>query len=92
MTEQEVINKANGIVQGMSGSPIIQNNKIVGCVTHVSGNNPIIGYWLYIDWMLVMDKKVLKLSTFLFQFGEIFSIIIQLRGKHDEFINDKKCI
>ena len=42
VTDQEVINKANGIVQGMSGSPIIQNNKIVGCVTHVSGNNPII--------------------------------------------------
>ena len=40
----------------MSGSPIIQNNKIVGCVTHVSGNNPIIGYGLYIDWMLEMDK------------------------------------
>ena len=56
MTYQEVINKANGIVQGMSGSPIIQNNKIVGCVTHVSGNNPIIGYGLYIDWMLEMDK------------------------------------
>lgn len=56
VTDQEVINKANGIVQGMSGSPIIQNNKIVGCVTHVSGNNPIIGYGLYIDWMLEMDK------------------------------------
>lgn len=57
VTDQEVINKANGIVQGMSGSPIIQDDKIIGCVTHVSGNNPITGYGLYIDWMLEMDKR-----------------------------------
>ena len=44
--DQKVIKKASGIVQGMSGSPIIQDNKIVGCVTHVSGNNPITGYGL----------------------------------------------
>ena len=40
----------------MSGSPIIQNDKIIGCVTHVSGNNPMLGYGLYIEWMLEMDK------------------------------------
>ena len=57
VTDKEVIEKANGIVQGMSGSPIIQNNKIVGCVTHVSGNNPMTGYGLYIDWMLEMDSQ-----------------------------------
>lgn len=57
VTDQDVIKKANGIVQGMSGSPIIQNNKIIGCITHVSGSNPIVGYGLYIDWMLEMDKQ-----------------------------------
>ncbi|WP_296878804.1 SpoIVB peptidase S55 domain-containing protein [Thomasclavelia sp.] len=57
VTDNSVIEKANGIVQGMSGSPIIQNDKIIGCVTHVSGNNPITGYGLYIDWMLEMDKQ-----------------------------------
>lgn len=56
VTDQAVINQANGIVQGMSGSPIIQDDKIIGCVTHVSGNNPVIGYGLYIEWMLEMDK------------------------------------
>ncbi|WP_294579184.1 SpoIVB peptidase S55 domain-containing protein [uncultured Thomasclavelia sp.] len=57
VTDQEVLKKANGIVQGMSGSPIIQNNKIIGCVTHVSGNNPMTGYGLYIDWMLEMEQQ-----------------------------------
>lgn len=57
VTDQNVINKANGIIQGMSGSPIIQDDKIIGCVTHVSGNNPMTGYGLYIEWMLEMDKQ-----------------------------------
>ena len=56
VTDQAVTKQANGIVQGMSGSPIIQNDKIIGCVTHVSGNNPMLGYGLYIEWMLEMDK------------------------------------
>lgn len=57
VTDQNVINQANGIVQGMSGSPIIQDDKIIGCVTHVSGNNPMTGFGLYIEWMLEMDKQ-----------------------------------
>ena len=57
VTDANVLKRANGIVQGMSGSPIIQDNKIIGCVTHVSGSNPITGYGLYIDWMLEMDKQ-----------------------------------
>lgn len=36
----------------MSGSPIIQNNKLVGAVTHVLINKPQVGYGIYIDWML----------------------------------------
>ncbi|MDU2460577.1 MAG: SpoIVB peptidase S55 domain-containing protein, partial [Clostridium sp.] len=41
-----------GIVQGMSGSPIIQDNKLVGAVTHVLINKPDVGYGIYIEWML----------------------------------------
>lgn len=55
--DKDIIKKTNGIVQGMSGSPIIQNNKIIGCVTHVNKSNGLIGYGLYIDWMLEKDNK-----------------------------------
>ena len=40
----------------MSGSPIIQDGKLIGCVTHVDVNNVHQGYGLYIDWMLENDK------------------------------------
>lgn len=56
ITDEEVLSLTNGIVQGMSGSPIIQNNKLIGCVTHVHINNVHQGYGLYIDWMLKNDK------------------------------------
>lgn len=56
ITDKKVLSLTNGIVQGMSGSPIIQNNKLVGCVTHVDMNNVHQGYGLYIDWMLKNDK------------------------------------
>lgn len=52
VTDEELLEKTGGIVQGMSGSPIIQNNKIVGAVTHVLINKPSTGYGIYIDWML----------------------------------------
>lgn len=52
VTDIQALVKTNGIVQGMSGSPIIQNEKLIGAVTHVSGNNPTRGYGIYIDWML----------------------------------------
>lgn len=52
ITDSELLNKTGGIVQGMSGSPIIQNGKLVGAVTHVFVNNPTKGYGLYADWML----------------------------------------
>lgn len=55
--DTDVINQTNGIIQGMSGSPIIQNNKIIGCVTHVSSNNPSKGYGLFIEWMLEIDSN-----------------------------------
>lgn len=52
ITDQELLNKTGGIVQGMSGSPIIQNGKLIGAVTHVFVNDPTKGYGLYIEWML----------------------------------------
>ena len=52
ITSEELLNKAGGIVQGMSGSPILQNNKIYGAVTHVILDNPTTGYGLFITTML----------------------------------------
>lgn len=56
VTDKRILNDINGIVQGMSGSPIVQNGKLIGCITHVDINNPCLGYGLYIDWMLENDK------------------------------------
>lgn len=59
ITDEELLQKTGGIVQGMSGSPIIQNGKIVGAVTHVLINKPELGYGIYIEWMLE-DAGILK--------------------------------
>lgn len=55
--DEELINKTGGIVQGMSGSPIIQDNKIIGAVTHVIVDNPITGYGISIVKMLEEGEK-----------------------------------
>lgn len=52
VTDKRLLEKTGGIVQGMSGSPIIQKGKIVGAVTHVFVNDPTSGYGCYIEWML----------------------------------------
>lgn len=52
-----LIDKTGGIVQGMSGSPIIQNDKIVGTVTHVIIDNPLTGYGIFITTMLEEGEK-----------------------------------
>lgn len=52
VTDQELLEETGGIVQGMSGSPIIQNGKLVGAVTHVFVNNPTKGYGIFIENML----------------------------------------
>ncbi|HYG56662.1 MAG TPA: SpoIVB peptidase S55 domain-containing protein, partial [Symbiobacteriaceae bacterium] len=44
--------KTGGIVQGMSGSPILQDGKMIGAVTHVFVNDPTRGYGALIEWML----------------------------------------
>lgn len=50
--DEALLEKTGGIVQGMSGSPILQNGKLIGAVTHVFIDNPKRGYGVYLDWML----------------------------------------
>ncbi len=52
VTDKELLKKTGGIIQGMSGSPIVQNGKIVGAVTHVLINDPTRGFGVYVDWMI----------------------------------------
>lgn len=52
VTDEELLDLTGGIVQGMSGSPIIQNGKIIGAVTHVLINDPESGYGIFIENML----------------------------------------
>ncbi len=52
VTDATLLEKTGGIVQGMSGSPIIQNGKLVGAVTHVLINDPTSGYGIFIENML----------------------------------------
>ena len=52
VTDPELLNQTGGIVQGMSGSPILQNGRIVGAVTHVLVNDPTRGYGIFIENML----------------------------------------
>ena len=52
VTDPDLLAITGGIVQGMSGSPIIQDGRIIGAVTHVFVSDPTQGYGLYIDWML----------------------------------------
>ena len=57
LDDPELIEATGGIVQGMSGSPIIQNNKIIGAVTHVIIDNPLTGYGIFITTMLEEGEK-----------------------------------
>lgn len=52
VTDPKLLDRTGGIVQGMSGSPIIQDDKLIGAITHVFVNDPTKGYGIYIEWML----------------------------------------
>ena len=52
VTDKDLLSQTGGIVQGMSGSPILQNGRIIGAVTHVLVNDPTMGYGIYIENML----------------------------------------
>jgi len=56
VTDRELLDTTGGIVQGMSGSPIIQDGKLVGAVTHVLVNDPTKGYGIFIENMLSAEK------------------------------------
>lgn len=62
ITDPRLLEKTGGIIQGMSGSPIMQKGKLVGAVTHVFVNNPQRGYGVLAEWMLydsgVATKRV----------------------------------
>lgn len=58
ITDKRLLEKTGGIIQGMSGAPIIQNGKFVGAVTHVLVNDPTIGYGVFADIMLKQMKEV----------------------------------
>lgn len=61
ITDQRLLDETGGIIQGMSGSPIIQGEKLIGAVTHVFVNDPTRGYGVSAEWMLeesgLLDNK-----------------------------------
>ncbi len=57
VTDEKLLEKTNGIVQGQSGSPILQNGKLVGAVTHVFVNNSKMGYGIFLETMLRNQSK-----------------------------------
>ncbi len=56
--DEDLLAKTGGIVQGMSGSPIVQNGKLIGAVTHVLVNDPTRGYGIFIENMLAEAEKI----------------------------------
>ena len=57
VTDPTLLEKTGGIVQGMSGSPIIQDGKLVGAITHVLVNDPTKGYGIFIENMLAAEEN-----------------------------------
>lgn len=58
VTDERLLQQTGGIVQGMSGSPILQNNKIIGAVTHVFVQDPTRGYGIFIEDMLQEERNI----------------------------------
>ena len=58
VTDKKLIEKTGGIIQGMSGSPIIQNGKFIGCITNVLVNDPTQGYAVFGDLMIKEMKSI----------------------------------
>ena len=67
VTDPRLLDQTGGIIQGMSGSPIIQKGKLIGAVTHVFVNSPAKGYGIFAEWMLnpitEIDKNCEKAIT-----------------------------
>ena len=60
VTDPALLAKTGGIVQGMSGSPILQNGRLVGAVTHVLVNDPTRGYGIFAQTMLEQAQQAAK--------------------------------
>ena len=60
VTDPALLERTGGIIQGMSGSPIIQNGKLVGAVTHVLINDPSAGYGVFIENMYNAMPEILR--------------------------------
>ena len=60
VTDERLLNKTGGIVQGMSGSPIIQDGRVIGAVTHVYLSDAAQGYGMYIEWMLEKSDTLMN--------------------------------
>ena len=58
VTDKELLAATGGIVQGMSGSPIVQNGRLVGAVTHVLVNDPARGYGIFAQTMLRQVEQI----------------------------------
>ena len=58
ITDEKLLEKTGGIIQGMSGAPIIQNGKFIGAVTHVLVNEPTVGYGVFADIMIKQMREI----------------------------------
>ena len=71
VTDPRLLEKTGGIVQGMSGSPIIQDGKLAGAVTHVFVNKPDSGYGVFAEWMVresgMLEKREQSAPTFFYR-------------------------
>ncbi len=78
VTDPKLLNITGGIIQGMSGSPIIQNGKLVGAVTHVFVNDPARGYGILAEWMLeeLSEYKKINLSLLQPDWGYFFWLFL----------------
>ena len=63
VVDPELLRRTGGIIQGMSGSPIIQNGKLVGAITHVFVNDPTQGYGVFAEWMLNAGGHFVKKAS-----------------------------
>lgn len=73
IVDPRLLSRTGGIVQGMSGSPIIQNGRLIGAVTHVFVNDPTRGYGIFIEWMLMESKLFPYESRQISALGKSFS-------------------
>ncbi|MEE1245336.1 MAG: SpoIVB peptidase S55 domain-containing protein, partial [Acutalibacteraceae bacterium] len=60
VTDKNLLQKTGGIVQGMSGSPILQNGKLIGAITHVLIDDPTKGYAIFAENMLETAQSVVE--------------------------------